>query len=102
MRLIQQDWIPIEGLSTNDYGPLPQGIYVMEPPQETATHGPYVIWLNPGAGNEMFGRRSGFAIIGGPEEFNVSEVDQEGCIIAPHVLRVRMYESGDRSIQVIQ
>lgn len=101
MRLINDDWIPIEGLSTNDYGPLPQGIYVMEPPQETATHGPYVIWLNPGAGNEMAGR-SGFALIGPPSECKVSAVDQEGCIIAPQALRQRMYDSGDRSLQVIQ
>jgi hypothetical protein len=100
-RLSCGEWVPVEGLKPSDFGPLPQGIYTMDPPQETLAHGPYVLWLTPGAGNEMFGR-SGFCIMGPPSESKVSSIDSEGCIITPRVLRERMWDSKDVNLQVIQ
>ena len=62
----------------HDEGPLPCGIYFMQAPVDTKTHGPYVIWLTPKETNEMFGR-SGFGMHGD------SVIDpgtaSDGCIV---------------------
>src|SRR5215469_15832661 len=52
-------WVPVEGLKPDDWGPLPRGIYIINPPVDTETHGPYVMWLTPTPETEMYGR-SGF------------------------------------------
>ncbi len=100
-RLIDGEWTPVEGLTGDDWGPPPCGIYTMLAPEDTETHGPYVIWLVPGEGNEMFGR-SGFGLHG-DEIANVGKfLASEGCIVYPQPGRKAMWESNDHRIQVIQ
>lgn len=100
-RLIGGEWVPVEGLTGNDWGPLPQGIYTMLAPEDTASHGPYVLWLVPGEGNDMQGR-SGFGIHG-DEIRNAGKFQaSEGCIVVEHSVRQAMWESNDHRLQVIQ
>lgn len=89
----------MEGLSGNDWGPIPQGIYTMNPPEDSPTHGPYVLWLIPGEGNEMF-HRSGFGIHGDSKEhFGLAS---EGCIVYAQPGRIALWESNEHRIQVVQ
>lgn len=97
-RLQSGAWVPVDGLSLNDWGPLPCGIYTMQEPVDDPKHGKYVIWFTPGKGNEMFGR-SAFGWHGvNPEH---PEDSSEGCICSPHALRVTGWTSGDHNLQVI-
>lgn len=62
-------------------GPIPQGWYTATGPEhagpgETSPHGPYVIRLNPDAGNEMWDR-AGFLAHGDNKDHTASH----GCII---------------------
>jgi hypothetical protein len=79
-------------------GPIPRGKYKMNPPVDTAEHGPYVIWLTPDPANEMFGR-SGFGIHG----FNAHDPNSsQGCPeISPLTYRAQMWESGDHELEVV-
>ena len=79
-------------------GPLPRGLYTMQPPVDTSTHGPYVIWLTPDSRNEMYGRGD-FGIHG--ESLEHPGRASLGCIIAPNFCRHRMWESGDHVVAVI-
>ena len=45
----------------SQYRSLAAGCLPINPPVNTTTHGPYVMWLTPDPANEMFGR-SGFGI----------------------------------------
>ena len=84
--------------SVHNIGPLPCGLYDMNPPVDTNTHGPYVIWLTPHPENEMYGR-SAFGIHGDSlvEPGNASE----GCIATGPVTRRNMWNSGDHLLRVI-
>lgn len=79
-------------------GPLPQGHYTIEPPRDTATHGPFVLSLTPDQGNAMYGR-GGFLIHGDAtaDPGNASH----GCMIFARVVRERIWASGDHLLQVI-
>jgi len=68
-----------------DVGPLPCGDYIMQKPVDTATHGPYVIWLEPLPGTEMFGR-SEFGLHGD----SIAHPGQAslGCIVQAFDVRV--------------
>lgn len=81
-----------------DKGPIPCGIYTLNPPIDTVTHGPYVIPLVPDPDNQMFGR-SGFLIHG--DSIVHPGTASKGCIIAAHWVRVKMWESKDRQLQVV-
>ena len=78
-------------------GPIPRGIYTIGEPGDTNTHGPYVLHLTPDAGNEMCGR-SGF-LIHGDSVVNPGTAS-EGCIILPRKVRERIWQSGDRTLEV--
>lgn len=91
-------WVPVDGLSSDDWGPLPCGLYIPQQPVNTTTHGPYVIWLTPDATNEMFGR-SGFGWHGDSKEH--PGLASEGCICSPRTVRELVWGSLDRQLQVI-
>lgn len=82
-----------------DQGPIPQGNYTFEEPEDTIAHGPYAMPLTPATDNEMFGR-SGFLCHG--DNIDNPGTASEGCIIIPRFARERIWESGDRQLQVIR
>lgn len=94
----KQLWLPVEGLTKDDWGPLPCGVYVMQEPVDTETHGPYVIWLTPDPANEMFGR-SGFGWHG--DSIEHPGLASEGCICSPKMIRMTVWKSEDRRVQVL-
>lgn len=79
-------------------GPLPAGLYGIEAPVSTATHGPYVLWLVPDPANEMF-TRSGFGIHG--DSLEHPGLASDGCIIMSRGVRERIWASADPRLQVI-
>lgn len=91
-------WVPVDGLTSDDFGPLPCGIYTMQEPVDTEKHGPFVLWLTPGIGNEMFGR-SEFGIHG--DSIEHPGLASEGCICSPRTIREVMWRSNDHNIQVL-
>lgn len=84
--------------SMHNVGPIPQGVYGIGPPQDTKTHGPYVLPLIPKKGNVMWGR-SGFLM----HSDSVSHPGQasEGCIVCARSTRVEIWESGDHQLTVV-
>ena len=81
-----------------DQGPIPQGFYTIGSPEDTETHGPYVLRLTPDPANEMFGR-GGF-LCHGDSVVNPGTAS-EGCIIMPRDARVQIWTSGDHQLQVV-
>lgn len=79
-------------------GPLPRGLYVINPPVDTQTHGPYVLWLTPDPTNEMFGR-SAFGIHG--DSVVHPGAASDGCIILPRAVREQVWQSGDHALEVV-
>ena len=82
----------------HNVGPIPRGVYTIEAPVDTKTHGPYVLWLIPDDGNEMHGR-SAFGIHG--DSLVNPGGASEGCVILPKAVRVSIWDSGDRRFEVI-
>ena len=82
----------------HDVGPIPQGLWQIGPPFDTATHGPHVMALAPEPHTVTFGR-SGFLIhadsIAHPGKASC------GCIVLSSVLRHMISASGDRQLQVV-
>lgn len=84
----------------HNVGPIPEGIYAIEPPVDTTAHGPFVLWLDPDPGNDMgIPPRSGFGIHG--DSYTHPGDASDGCIILPRFARERIWESGDTKLQVI-
>lgn len=79
-------------------GPLPVGKYIIGQPHDSPRTGPYTMDLTPSPSNTMFGR-SDFRIHGAAKEN--PELSSEGCIIMPHSVREKIWESGDRELEVI-
>lgn len=79
-------------------GPLPQGYYTIGPPHETPTHGPYVLTLTPFPQNQMFGR-SAFLIHG--DSIKAAGTASHGCIILGRIAREAIWQSGDRTLKVV-
>lgn len=82
----------------HDRGPIPPGLYTIEPPRDTETHGPYVLPLTPNEKNEMYGR-SGFLIHGDSVSHPGSA--SHGCIILPRVVREAIHKSADINLEVV-
>ena len=84
-------------------GPLPQGIYTINPPVNTSTHGPYVMWLTPDPANRMFGR-FGFGIHDDERVHSGLRLASAGCIVIGQVARVAIWKAAsanDGKLQVI-
>lgn len=100
-------WLPVEGLkqaTTNpddpgDCGPLPRGIYIINPPVDTEKHGPFVMWLTPTPDTQMFGR-SGMGWHG--DSIEHPGLASLGCICSPRILRQMVWKSDDHRVQVVQ
>jgi hypothetical protein len=88
-----------ESQSIQMHGPLPQGLYTIEAPQNSPHTGPYTLDLTPDASNEMFGR-SLFRIHGAPINGPLHS-GSDGCIIMPRFARERIWESGDHQLTVV-
>ena len=78
-------------------GPLPKGEYGLGEVVLTSHLGPYAIPLIPSPENQMFGR-GGFFIHG---DTTPSGNASEGCIIMPKIIRLRIYGSDDRLVEVV-
>jgi hypothetical protein len=76
--------------SIHDVGPLPQGIYTINPPVNTTSHGPYVMWLTPEPANEMFGR-SAFGIHADERLNPGKHLASSGCIVMSGPARVAIW-----------
>lgn len=85
--------------SVADVGPIPQGNWTITAlTVEETDHGPYVLHLAPCENTNTFGRE-GFLIHGDSLE-HPGEASK-GCIILPRSIRERIWQSNDRSVQVI-
>ena len=78
-------------------GPVPKGVYTINAPVDTKTHGPFVLPLVPHPDNAMFGR-SGF-LIHGDSVVNPGTAS-EGCIIVNRPAREVIWQSKDRVLIV--
>lgn len=97
-RLINGVWVAVDGLGPNDWGPLPRGKYAMQPPVNTASHGPFVLWLTPDSANEMYGR-SAFGIHG--DSIEHPGLASQGCICTTRSVRERIWSSDDHALEVV-
>ena len=82
----------------HNVGPIPRGGYTINAPQDTVTHGPYVLPLTPDPANEMFGR-AGFLMHG--DSVVHPGTASEGCIIMPRAVREQVWASGDPALSVV-
>lgn len=78
-------------------GPIPEGRWSIGAPVDTTEHGPYVLRLTALPETQTFGR-SGF-LIHGDSPKHPGEASQ-GCIVMPHDVRVKIWESGDHDLTV--
>ena len=82
----------------HNVGPIPRGSYTINGPQDTVTHGPFVLPLEPDPANEMYGR-SGF-LVHGDSKLDPGSAS-EGCIVVGRAIRERMWNSGDHQLEVV-
>lgn len=76
----------------HEQGPIPPGKYAVGEPEDTETHGPFVLPLTPYPENQMYGR-SGFLIHG--DSVKHPGTASKGCIIAPRAVRETINHLGD-------
>jgi hypothetical protein len=76
--------------SIHNTGPLPQGVYTINPPVNTTTHGPYVMWLTPDPVNVMFGR-SGFGIHADEIANPGKRLASTGCVVMSGGARIAIW-----------
>lgn len=81
-----------------DVGPIPQGEYtIVGPPEDTKTHGPYVLKLIPKREDLMWGR-SGFLMHS--DSIHHPGEASRGCIVNARSTRVEIWESKDHDLRV--
>ena len=85
--------------SAKNKGPIPTGLYSIEAPINSVVHGRYAMHLEPDPTNEMYGRDL-FLIHG--DSITDPGNASEGCIILGYEIRVRIWESGDRRLLVVE
>lgn len=88
-----------EAQDIHQVGPIPCGVYEIEPPRDTHTHGPFVLPLKPDPANEMHGR-DGFLMHG--DSVHAPGTASLGCIIQSRDVRTKVWASGDRQLKVVQ
>jgi hypothetical protein len=85
--------------SVHNFGPIPQGLWVITgPPLFGTSHGPYVLRLMPEVDTEVFGR-GGFLIHG--DLISNPGAGSLGCVILARSIREQIWESGDRTLNVV-
>jgi len=77
-------------------GPLPTGKFTFGEVVPFSKLGPYAIPLIPDQANEMYGRGDFFM----HGDTNPPGNASEGCIIMPHIVRVRVHGSPDQALEV--
>lgn len=85
----------------HNVGPIPQGVYTIEPPHADAEVGPVAMNLIPSPENEMFGRGD-FLVHGDTAAMN--RTASHGCVIMPHAVRVAVgtaVVAGDNQLIVV-
>ena len=82
-------------------GPLPRGIYTIEAPVDTTTHGPYVMWLTPAPANDMRGR-FGFGIHDDRIGHEGERIASTGCIVMNYASRQAIWAEARASGAVLQ
>lgn len=86
----------------HNVGPIPCGDYeIVGPPVDTASHGPFVMRLEPKPGTETYGR-SGFLLHGDSLEHAGEHLASEGCVVVSRGAREVIWESGDRDWRVVE
>jgi hypothetical protein len=88
--------------SVHDVGPLPRGLYTIQPAEDDAKLGPVAMELIPDPENQMFGR-SGFYIHGWSATLGILH-SSKGCPMAPCVTRDGIalgVPEGDNRLQVV-
>lgn len=80
-------------------GPIPEGIWYIHAPRDTAEHGPVVMPLTPLPGTETYGR-SGFLIHG--DSIKHPGEASHGCIIVSRTAREQIAASDDKELRVIR
>jgi len=85
--------------AVENLGPIPQGSWtILGPPMNTASHGPFVLRLQPDPATNTFGR-DGFLMHG--DSIESPGCASHGCIIVPRVVREQVWSSGDTSLEVV-
>jgi len=84
--------------SVREIGPIPVGSYVIQSPEDTVTHGPFVLPLVPNPDNQMFGR-SCFLIHG--DSVLKPGTASRGCIILAREIRNDISLSADSRLEVV-
>lgn len=80
-------------------GPIPRGLFTIEPPHNSPHVGPFAMCLTPiGEQMHLFGRDN-FLIHGDSKE-HPGEASH-GCIILPRALREKIWNSGCHQIEVV-
>ena len=82
----------------HNHGPLPCGMYLMEPPRDDPHVGPYAIPLKPNMDNHMYGRSAFYwhgDSIAHPGDAS------DGCIVSARDIREAAWNSGDHYLKVI-
>lgn len=79
-------------------GPIPTGDYAIGDPEDTLSHGPYVLPLTPNPSNEMY-ERSGFLIHG--DSIKTPGTASHGCIIMQRQVREAVHLSLDTVLRVL-
>jgi hypothetical protein len=83
--------------NARNLGPIPTGTYTIGAPFNHAHSGSYTMRLTPDAGVIMYGR-SGFMIHG--DSASRPGTASQGCIILRRDIRMRIWTSGDHSLEV--
>ena len=95
----KQLWMPVDGLTPTDCGPLPVAIYDIGEPYDDPKHGPFTMRLTPRPGSEMF-HRDGFLWHG--DNKDKPGWGSEGCIASPPVVRHVVWSgSTDHAVEVV-
>ena len=79
-------------------GPIPEGVWIVGEPVNSATHGRYALPLTPDVDTDTFGRDH-FLMHG--DSIPNPGFASDGCIIQPYSARVQLWESGDHRLQVV-
>ena len=86
--------------SIANFGPIPQGRWMINSPRKVPGRGPYVLPLVASPTTDIFGR-SGFLIHGDSLEHPGAHEASHGCIILAHAVREQIWESGDHELEVV-
>ena len=84
--------------AVHNVGPIPQGIYSIGQPEDTESHGPYVLRLLPIEGTDTFGR-SGFLWHG--DSIQHPGGASHGCICSARIAREQASQDTDHRIYVV-